>query len=466
MDVFKSYMGELKQAESVQHYIDEACMTVFLWRGHYPVNIPLPWYTRSRGDEETGNHGMQAARLNCKLPLHSMVAFIGGIFLAEDLNLLPAYFFFSITWLFLATSENSRRHPSPWRRPKSIMSMYQSLITGHIGPAEIKANQRKKEIFTYESKLEADIEFGRPSRTKEKNADEMMAEQLAKEEEDLRRSDRIANIATKKGTAISVLAPLKPVLLPVQLALGRVCVLLRVSKSLVNWEASYYAFLVLNCSFLIGFGLLFVPWGHIIQWSVRVFVWVFLGPWMKIVDVCYFRRLEKTENRQQRKLTTQSIALLTQRRAAQVNNERAMKLRDMKCYLFGKFIIEVPRFKEYRYRDIPLSRSYAQPFEESAEVPRDQIIGIQKGQYLDGDIIPIWGKKPKDFKRPRTSITRRINAAAKARERAPAKQIKEAARQRSYSDGEHTPLLSSSRHRTDYRKEEFKTTSAQGHVEV
>jgi len=72
----------------------------------------------------------------------------------------------------------------------------------------------------------------------------------------------------------------------------------------------------------------------------------------------------------------------------QIRRERAKKLKSMKKYMFGKFLLRVPRFSEDLFKDIPLPQSYAKPFDKSNAKP----IHIERriyGQDLSGDMIPM-----------------------------------------------------------------------------
>lgn len=78
-----------------------------------------------------------------------------------------------------------------------------------------------------------------------------------------------------------------------------------------------------------------------------------------------------------------------------IKKEKAAKLRDMKKYMFGKFITRVPVLKEDRYRDVPLPGSSATPYKH-ALLPLSEVAmqeaGYRKtripGQHLTGDMIP------------------------------------------------------------------------------
>lgn len=99
---------------------------------------------------------------------------------------------------------------------------------------------------------------------------------------------------------------------------------------------------------------------------------------------------KREQERQQRK--DQLTSTLT---AHRIKKEKAAKLRDMKKYMFGKFITRVPVLKEDRYRDMPLPGSSATPYKHEllplSEVAMQEA-GYRKtripGQNLTGDMIP------------------------------------------------------------------------------
>jgi len=74
--------------------------------------------------------------------------------------------------------------------------------------------------------------------------------------------------------------------------------------------------------------------------------------------------------------------------------EEVYKHRAMKRYMFGKYSVEVPRFKDYRYRDTPLPESSA-----TLVLGNREIITHKRypGQNLTGEMIPTWGDKNQEL---------------------------------------------------------------------
>lgn len=183
----------------------------------------------------------------------------------------------------------------------------------------------------------------------------------------------------------------------VQQNLAMVCKLIRQIKCIIFWEECYITFWIVSASLLLGTIFLFVPWFFIIQWSARVLVWTFFGPWMKFVDVFYLGRQDQTG-------ALDSLARVemerwkrqkTARMKARINVENEQKLRAMKEYMFGRFVTRVPVLKEDRYRDMPLPDSSATPYVANL-LPLSELAMLEAGykrkrligQHIIGNMIP------------------------------------------------------------------------------
>jgi hypothetical protein len=113
---------------------------------------------------------------------------------------------------------------------------------------------------------------------------------------------------------------------------------------------------------------------------------------MKLVDIFYVRKWENlsAEERKaglQMSFQERYLLILEQSSRRKVNRERALKLQGMKKYMYGKFLMRVPIFKEDRLEYDPLPASTATPYDESLAKP---IVVSQRkwGQQLVGDMIP------------------------------------------------------------------------------
>jgi hypothetical protein len=262
MEALKSYGNELQGYSDLLYYVEQALLTVILWRGHWPVNL---------------------CGCKFKLAIHSVVAFVLGVFLVEDYDLFPSFLLFSIAWFFLATNELRQCNPSPWHQSATFGEMWYALIFGWYKGKEVVAGHPELQplIQEFEKAVEKRREKQKDKEAKSQRHDSQMDAYFAQEEKETAEDEEnVDRIETKTG-GVS-LNPLKSVLLPIQEALRQVCIIFRVVRSVVTWDESVYAFVITNACLIGGLVLLFVPWGWIIRWVLRIFVWTFLGPWMKV----------------------------------------------------------------------------------------------------------------------------------------------------------------------------------------
>jgi hypothetical protein len=228
------------------------------------------------------------------LPLHSMSAFTIGVLLSEHYNLLPSFVLFAISWLLFASSGSLSNNPSPWQKPIPFFQLSQALFLGELDSMTIESFQNKAEIEEYEARQQAfqkQLEEEARKAAELKSLDKTDAELAAMNETE--EVEMATNKEFDKGGIH--LNPLEPILFPVQQNLHKVCVYLRIARSLVTWQEPLYAFwLCLSC-LAAGIVFLFIPWAFITRWAIRIVVWTFLGPWMKLVDIAYVQRQESQE---------------------------------------------------------------------------------------------------------------------------------------------------------------------------
>jgi hypothetical protein len=342
-------------------------LQVWLWRGHFDVNIC----------------GKIVA-----LPLHSITAFVWGVLVTGDFNLFPSFLAFAIGWGFLACNEQTRRNPSPWHGRRQYGPLLLALLVDQGKTQTIVPNHNLEAIELYNKAEEERNARLTKEREEEAKHDELISEELG----DAAAQD--IDITTKRGGVLERITfnPLKSVLHPIQLQLKEIVVAARIATSIFLWEETFYAFWIVTISFAASVVMLLIPWGVLLRWVFRIIAWVFLGPWMAIVDRLYFRAKpnmtdeEKEESRKNRLRSRYEVAVEAASNY-QVKRERAIKLKAMKKYMFGKFLIRVPRFREALYQDIPLPASFAEPYvASSAEAV--VITDRKYGQNLFGDMVP------------------------------------------------------------------------------
>jgi hypothetical protein len=385
-----SYVEELTTYLAVLEYLPKAVLTVFLWRGHYKVSFRRPTIRRNAGAPESAPFSERWTRPAALwLPLHSVTAFVWGVLVVQNFDRFLAFLVFAIGWFFLATMEQVRAHPSPWCRCRSYPELLCVLVFGRsLGPQNVERNENIHEIQAHKA--------GMDKRKKVAEALKMEREKLEKQlnEADKEAKDEEVDITTKiKGGYGFNITPFQGVLEQVQTILQKICVALRIVKSVILWRESYAAFSIVTASFFLSLIIFWIPWSFLISRTCRIFVWVLLGPWMKLVDICYFRKRENlsAEEREadlQMSFQERYHLILEQSLRRKVNRERALKLQDMKKYMFGKFLMRVPIFKEELVWDDPLPASTATPYDDKSLVEPIVVAQRKWGQQLVGDMIP------------------------------------------------------------------------------
>jgi hypothetical protein len=316
----------------------------------------------------------------------------------ENPHFLPSFFFLSMAWFLTAVMSFRRRAPNPWTRCKSYVELFNMLVLGNsMAPPDLirpyENNQESSAVIDEWQQRLIETE----ERNKKAYEDSLKAQQ--EYEKDMAEiGEAKTDISTKAG-GVSV-DPFKPIFFPIQKNLAMFCRTLRYARAIVTWDECYFTFWITTISVILGVAFLFVPWLWILKWSARFTVWSIFGPWMKIVDIYFYSKIrplsddELEEREELQKIQRQE---LTSKAASEnrIKRENAAKLRDMKKYMFGKFISRVPTIKADRYRDVPLPESQAVPYKPKplslAQLAMKEA-GYKRtrlpGQHLEGDMIP------------------------------------------------------------------------------
>ena len=313
---------------------------MLLWRGHSPVNIRIPRFSWRSGISPLDRISRPVTLL---LPVRSMFAFAWGVAISRNFELIPSFVVWALGWFMVVSATVGRDHPNPWNRPRTFGELLHVLVFGRTPRRPpIVSNQNQAEIQNYQEEEQ-----------RKKEVYERILDNLRKEEErllgtdvfddaDVAGGDLDLDIAAKAAAALAqmtLLSPFSSTLLPLQMRLHEVCVNFRKAKSVFLWRDSYISFwIVIAC----GAGsliLAFVPWAFILKWTFTVSVWVFLGPWMKLVDI-FFIRPRQTEEQGQEDLTKKFKNKYKRMLGLSIQNklkrEADIKERDIRRYMFGK----------------------------------------------------------------------------------------------------------------------------------
>jgi len=325
-----------------------------------------------------------------------MVAFTWGLLVSWNFDRFPSFLLFSIGWIFLACNEFVRRNPSPWQKCKRYWPMWSLLLFSkrHVRDQDrIEPQQQHKEYLDFKKKSEERERRWRREAEIEVEYMEELNKQYGLDMDQMPKED--VEIASTKAKILEKLNvnPLKPVLYPIQQQLRDVVIYLRITKSIILWEESYFAFWITTGCFAGSLLIFWLPFAFIFRWLLRVAVIVFLGPWMAIVDRKYFQEKPGMTEAERDEIVRERVrekykAVLDAATDYRVRKERALKLRSMTKYLYGKYQLRVPRFSEDLFKDTPSPESYSEYFDE-AKTPPTEIAERRYGQALLGDMIPV-----------------------------------------------------------------------------
>lgn len=358
MALFRSQINELlTQKRYISYAIGDAVRSLIYWRGQVKVG-------------------------NVWLPLHSAVVFYCSIQVVENLQLLPSFMLFGCGWIMIANMLNRTAHPNPWTRGHSFMKYWSILIgSGGLEATQINPLEGHKETTKLETKWKQRLANDDVKYYKQLELD---AKVKSISDEATIRTKTKASANTALVDPLSALAGAK--LLPYQQRLSGYCKKMRHIRNVMNWNESIISFFITLILFGAGFVALFIPWRFILQWTMRVVVWVFLGPWMWICDLFFHEETEhqKTKTKKKARKLFQKQQMMAKRL-----RENALKIKDFRVKLFGKYITRLPEFNLVRHEDVPLPESSAEPYDSEEEVKSDKFV---PSQDLTGVMIPMCGQ--------------------------------------------------------------------------
>mmetsp|Transcript_25709 Transcript_25709/g.28797 ORF Transcript_25709/g.28797 Transcript_25709/m.28797 type:complete len:1027 (-) Transcript_25709:81-3161(-) len=318
LTVTRSYINEILGHKSVLSYtLSDAFRSLILWRGQVEI-------------------------FSIMVPLHSMILFILSLRLVEKPQLIVPYFLLGVAWVMLANLTVRRQHPSPWQSRLSFLDYVNILRTGKSS-IPVK---RIKEFEGAEAALAYELAW-----KKRVDKDRKMAEKKAELLQEINNIGDV-NIHTKVSQQGVIPLDLLLRLGRYQGIIGRLCEKFRFVRIILTWEESVISFWVTAIFLTAGIVALILPWGFILTWIGRIFVWGCLGPHMKIVDLI-LRANERKDGGVSDLIETFDI----QSNRARLNREEALKVKDIKEIAFGKYSVQVPCFNLSRHYDRPLPES-------------------------------------------------------------------------------------------------------------
>jgi hypothetical protein len=269
-------------------------------------------------------------------------AFSWGIILARDFEKIFSFLCFWVAWVLLAASEFRRSNPNPWKRPRSYWELLGIVVFNKsFCRVKVEPNENIEEIIKYDEFLSERERLRKEALENMRAEREYNEKRLQQEGEELDQHDFDTATNVKGGITQLTLAPFKSFLLPAQIALYKVCVLLRVTSSIVLWNDSVAAFWVVTAAFLSSFVVAWIPWAFLFRWAFKIFVYTALGPWMKLVDIFYVHKLQNMTAEERKAMMEADYQkrynlVLGETYLRKLVKEHRMKLRDMQKYMFGE----------------------------------------------------------------------------------------------------------------------------------
>eukprot|EP00592_Proboscia_alata_P024893 CAMPEP_0194446222 /NCGR_PEP_ID=MMETSP0176-20130528/128313_1 /TAXON_ID=216777 /ORGANISM="Proboscia alata, Strain PI-D3" /LENGTH=799 /DNA_ID=CAMNT_0039272899 /DNA_START=232 /DNA_END=2631 /DNA_ORIENTATION=- len=356
-------LAHLKELFSYRYFIMfsfyDAFQLIFLWRGHYETTMWVPRLI-PRFDKEKLVDKV-ARKVEVKLPAHSLVVFTLAVSATEYPSMIVPNFFFSIFWFMFSMNEFNQNNLSPWKRNPSFLEIVGMLLEHKPISVSILENKNKVEIEKSLKEWQERIDLF------EKWKSSFFDSRIAFSEKALKEiGEGGGHKRSTTETKVKISAKVLPFLIPLQEILHNVCNQLRFVCNILSWKECFISFWISIGSLVLGVASLFVPWGYIIGWAIRIFVWTIFGPWMKLFDYFYFQprrgmndeQIEMMDNKNHERRDRVVYQLANR---AQKSREDAVKLKDMRSLIFGQYSVTVLDDKRKRYNDIPLVNSCAQP---------------------------------------------------------------------------------------------------------
>jgi hypothetical protein len=338
-------------------------------------------------------------------PIHSVVVLASVVTLIERQELVFPVLLYYLAWLLLSINYHESGHPNPWKRVPWSLETNTLLILG-------RRNVFSGTSFSSGTELpEISPGQGAEDGSCKEKLDELKSKRMSALIHALlnfmlkvlriysKTSDSSVEITTnrKKWHFLS------GKLYYVHLLLKMIVTYLRAARSFLSWQSTYTAVLTTNCIVLATIWIIF-PMNTILLWIARILAWTCLGPWMKLVDIKYFRPWYETKEELMESiqngrsdyepclpdldsfLDSDTFCKLSAK--GREKAEELVKLRDLRNLMFGAYSEAIPFSDTSRYPCVPLPKSTAvrAPW---VVPPHETSRGYHiPGQHLAGNMVP------------------------------------------------------------------------------
>ena len=318
-------MDEITEYADLLDDIVDAMKVVLLWRGNFPLKFRF--FKKS---------------YTFKVPFHSMVAFAWGIILSNNFDRIVSFFCFWFAWVLFATLEYRRDNPNPWKRPRTYIELAGILLFNKsYARHSIDENENIEEIMDYDERRTEKMKMRKEAIATMQLRNELDFKRLEKESKELDKQshDPTANLSI--GYNQIILAPFRDILEPTQILLYKTCVTLRVATSIILWNDSVAAFWIATIALALSLIVFYIPWTFLFYWTFKILVYVFLGPWMKLVDIFFVGNVDNMTSSERKAMIEAEYKkrynyILGESHIRRLLKEHSMKIRDMERYMFGQ----------------------------------------------------------------------------------------------------------------------------------
>jgi len=371
VDTVKLYASEVASYWTNYCYFLDVLFETLLWRGRCHISPNKSFW----------------------FPIQSAVC--SGFILVslECPRLSGAMFFYMLAWAMLSVNYWASRHPNPWKRVKRSEETNVVVLTGRSihPPIHIEPNQGVEEGAIVD----------RVDKMRGQRMSKLITEFMYFVLKIYRIYSKTTVTAKFFSTPKNEWSFLSGRLYYLHMLLKYLCKYTRIYFSLINWQG-YYTNKLTTTLVVLGTLCLFPPVHFIAWWTVRILAWTLLGPWMKLVDVCWVlgwyktsdeltnlvrAGVEPTPDLPDFEAMLDSEVFLKMSQSGRIVGENAVKLRDMREHVFGHFSEAIPAVDSSRFPSVPLPASSARPWKEKEEAQVKREIIHVPGQKLRGTMI-------------------------------------------------------------------------------
>jgi len=358
-----------------KQYIVVATLDLIMWRCTYHFEMPVsnlnyvPSFLMKCAvaiSPEKICAVRQLSKMTISLPLDSIVVFICGVTLVENISLLPTYIFFLCGWTLIAVLNWRQNHPDPWYRSIGLIEGLSCLVAGtELVPIHnITPDTKIKESIDKFNEVWAErFKLAHERKAKLANIAQKQYDEIADEMDEFGVNNDLSSRIEKRSLRLNpkyqVVQLLKPLLYPYQQQLLTICESLRFSRNVITWQEYYFSLYTSAACFTIAAISYQIPWAFIFKWVARIAVWSLFGPWIKLACIYYgtdISRIFESRMLEVHEWEKNSNILV---KNARKTHEEALKKRSFKQYLFGAYMVNVPLIKRDKVIQRPLLSSTA-----------------------------------------------------------------------------------------------------------